>query len=224
MFNNEFKKDEEDMIEDELSKFMFLVLEENKKINLTSITDEKDFKVKHFEDSLLPTKVFDFNNKVIGDLGSGAGFPGIPLALKYPSSTFYLIEPTLKKCNFLNKACKDLEINNVKVINSRFEELSKDFKFDCIVTRAVSSLSIILELAIPFLKKDGILIVYKSLKGEEEIIEATNALNELSSSILNIQKDTLSDGSKRVNIFIQKNVETKENYPRPYSQIKKHPL
>ena len=209
---------------DVIEKYIYLVLEENEKINLTAITDIDEFRVKHIEDSLKPTLVFDFNDKVIMDLGSGAGFPGIPLAINFPSSKFVLVEPITKRANFLKKVKEELDLKNVEVLNSRIEDLDKDYKYDVIVSRAVKELRILLELSIPYLKVGGTLIAYKGPKVEEEIEESTNALNLLNAQIYQKQELNLNKKFSRVNLFIRKLSETDKKYPRNFAQISKKPL
>lgn len=210
--------------EELINKFIEMVLVENEKFNLTAITNIEEFKKRHIEDSLSPSKVFDFSNKEILDLGSGAGFPGIPLAIYYPSSKFYLVEPIEKRATFLNSVKKSLLLDNVEVINKRMEVLPKIKKYDVIVSRAVSELSILLELSIPYLKIDGILLAYKGKKGEEELIKAKNALKVLNAKVVDIQKEKINDNDERNNLFIRKEKECDSIYPRLYQKIKKKPL
>lgn len=214
--------------EEKISKYKELVLFYNKKINLTSITDSKMFDVKHIEDSLLPSKVIDFNNKKVMDIGTGAGFPGIILAINYPSSTFYLVEPILKRCKFLEIVKNELNLDNVIIVNKRAEDLKNDkefYNFDLIVSRAVSDLRILLELSIPFLKIKGILIAYKGKDVQEEIDLSTNALKTLNSHIEKIQHDYLSIKEyERNNLIIMKDNEVDSKYPRRFNEIKKKPL
>lgn len=211
-------------IEEKINKFIDLVLSENEKFNLTAILTKEEFKTRHIEDSLFPSKVFDFNNKTILDLGSGAGFPGIPLAIEFPSSKFILVEPLEKRANFLKMIKKELELENVEVLNIRMEDYDKNHKVDVIVSRAVSELPILLELSIPFIKVDGTLIAYKGKKGEEEIKESENALKLLNSKVVLIQKDENHLERGTTNIFIKKEKETNQIYPRQYQKIKKNPL
>ena len=210
--------------EEKINKFIDLVLEENEKFNLTAVTNKEEFKNRHIVDSLFPSKVFDFENKYIMDLGSGAGFPGIPLAIYFPSSKFVLVEPITKRCEFLERVKVELELNNVEIVNKRVEDLSKEDKFDIVVTRAVSSLNILLELSIPYLKVGGTLIAYKGKKAQEEIKEANGAFKQLSCHVEDEQIDKEGENIIRFNLFIKKDKETDIRYPRNYSQIKKKPL
>lgn len=209
---------------EQINKFIKLVLQENNKLNLTAVTNFEEFKKRHIEDSLFPSKVIDFNNKDIMDLGSGAGFPGIPLAIYFPESRFTLVEPLKKRCDFLNFVVNELDLTNVDIINKRAEELNKDFKFDIIVTRAVSSLNILLELSIPYLKVNGLLIAYKGKMAEKEIQNSLRAFDELSCHIVDTQIERNNDEIIRYNVFIKKDSETKNKYPRKFAQIKKKPL
>ena len=210
--------------EEKINKFIDLVLEENEKFNLTAVTNKEEFKNRHIVDSLFPSKVFDFENKYIMDLGSGAGFPGIPLAIYFPSSKFVLVEPIAKRCEFLERVKVELELNNVEIVNKRVEDLSKENKFDIVVTRAVSSLNILLELSIPYLKVGGMLIAYKGKKAQKEIKEASGAFKQLSCHVEDEQIDKEGENIIRYNLFIKKDKETDLRYPRNYSQIKKKPL
>ena len=212
---------------EKLNKYKDLVLETNKFLNLTAITNDEEFYIKHFYDSLLVVDYFDYKNKTVMDLGSGAGFPGIPLAILLPETTFYLVEPTTKRANFLEKVKLELDLKNVIVVNKRAEELTLNFRsyFDFIVTRAVSALNILLEISIPFLKKDGYLIALKGMKYNEEIEQSRNGLKVLSSKVVEVKKEILPFiNEERFNIIIKKENDVDKKYPRLYSKILKKPL
>lgn len=210
-----------------LISFMKLVLEWNKVMDLTAITDEDEFIDKHLNDSLLPMKAINFIGKNVIDVGTGAGFPGIPLAILCPESNFTLVEPMQKRCKFLLEVVDKLELRNVKVLCSRVEDLDENYRdsFDICVTRAVAQLNILLELCIPFVKVNGLFVAYKGLKYDEEIIEAKNALNILNCSVENILKEQLPiTKNERFNIIIKKREITDKKFPRNFSQIKRKPL
>lgn len=212
---------------EKLEMFMELVLEENKTMNLTRITDKNEFILKHFYDSFLPTKKISFENKKILDVGSGAGFPGIPLAIMFPSSTFYLLETTTKKCDFLKKTIDKLEIKNVYVLNKRAEDISDEERenFDIVVSRALGNLNMLLELCIPYVKIRGKFIAYKGINYQNEINDAKNAFKLLNCEIREIQKTKLPiSNEERFNIIITKTHVCDKKYPREFSQIKKKPL
>lgn len=210
-----------------LQEYKRMVIETNEVLNLTAITDSFEFDVKHLYDSLLISDYFDYKFKNIMDLGSGAGFPGIPLAILLKDTNFYLVEPTKKRCDFLTKVKDALNLTNVTIINKRSEDLDINFRgyFDFIVTRAVSRLNILLEISLPFLKTNGYLICYKGIKYQEEINDSNIALKILNSTIEEVKKETLPFlNEERFNIIIKKNKEIDKKYPRLYSIIKKRPL
>ena len=148
-----------------LEKYMNFTLEENKKFNLTALDNKDDFIIKNIIDSLLAVKIIDFDltNKRVVDIGSGAGLPGIPLAVYYPNTKFYLLEPTTKRANFLKQVVMLLGLKNVEVLNERAEILARSNfeKFDYGTARAVANINILLELAMPLLKVGGEFIAYK---------------------------------------------------------------
>lgn len=196
--------------------------EYNQKVNLTAITELKEIYLKHFYDSLtIKNEVMDYNQ--IADLGSGAGFPGVVLAIVYPKKKIYLIEPLKKRCIFLQKLIKKLKLENVIIINKRAELIEQ--KFELVVSRAVTKLNILLELAIPLVKKDGILIALKANNIEVEVANSKKALKILNSKIISQKQMMLPiENSVRVNLIIKKELENSSKYPRKYSQIKRNPL
>ncbi len=212
-----------------LEKYQNLTLEMNKVMNLTGNDTPEEFATKNVLDSLLLIKYLDFDikGKNIIDIGSGAGLPGIPLAIYFPETNFYLLEPIKKRCNFLNKVVEELSLKNVVVINGRAEELVKEKRsfFDVATARAVSSLNILLELAMPLVKIGGIFISYKGKNYEKELISSKLALNELNSSsklVVNCVVPNTND--ERSFLFFEKKEEISNKYPRSYSLIKKRPL
>jgi 16S rRNA (guanine527-N7)-methyltransferase len=210
-----------------LQKFMDLVLKENEVMNLTAITDHDEFIDKHFYDSLLPTEVVDFNNKNIIDIGSGAGFPGIPLAITFPNSKITLLDPMNKRCIFLKKVVTELDLKNVTVICKRAEDIDSLSRecYDIVTARAVTNLRVLLELTLPYLKNNGLLVAYKGIKYQDEINEANNALKTLNSKVKLIQNRKLPISKEdRFNIIIVKEKNIDKKFPRDFSQIKKNPL
>lgn len=218
-----------DVSEDILLKFEnyeSLLKEWNEKFNLTAIIDDEGILEKHFIDSIYPIKYIDFKNKSLCDIGSGAGFPGLPLAILIPSLKVTLVESNGKKVSFLKELVNQLSLDNVDVIKARAEEL-KDKKgtFDYVSARAVTQLNVLNELAIPLLKVKGKLLAYKLYDVEEELANAKHALKELDSKVIDIYKYQLpisNDG--RSLVVISKERATKKRYPREYSQISKSPL
>src|SRR5574344_585082 len=217
----------DDEMNKKLQTFMELVLKENEVMNLTAITDKDEFIEKHFYDSLLPSEVVNFNNKNIVDIGSGAGFPGIPLAIAFPKSKVTLIDPMQKRCIFLNNVVKELDLKNVAVICKRAEDLGNDLResFDIVTARAVTKLRVLVELCVPYLKNKGIFVAYKGTKYQEEIDESSHALKMLNSKVTFIQNRKLPISKEdRFNIIITKEKNIDKKFPRDFSQIKKNPL
>lgn len=211
----------------QLVSYMELTLKANESFNLTANDTKESFMIKNIIDSLLIVKNLDLDGKNILDLGSGAGLPGIPLAIYYKNTTFTLLEPLTKRANFLKEIAQKLGLKNVKVVNDRAEIFIKNAResYDFVTSRAVSRLNILLELSIPFLKVGGKLIAYKGINYQEEINESKNALDLLSSKIIAIEEENLVQiNEKRYNIFIQKNQKTSQKYPREYRLIKKKAL
>jgi len=207
----------------QLENYYNLLTIENKKYNLTSITEKEDVYLKHFYDSLTIVKLENINNKYILDVGTGAGFPGIVLKIIFPNIKIDLLDSTLKKCNFLNKVIKELNLTNIRVLNYRAEEYAKTTreKYDIIVSRAVAPLKHLLEYSIPLLKVNGIFI---SLKGniENELINIDNYYKKLSLKDEKMISFNLPKNSGYRTIYsIKKNTKTNLKYPRSYSQIKK---
>ncbi|HHX79137.1 MAG TPA: 16S rRNA (guanine(527)-N(7))-methyltransferase RsmG [Acholeplasmataceae bacterium] len=205
-----------------------LLVSENKKYNLTSIIDKKEVYIKHFSDSLEIINVIDFTQiATLCDIGSGAGFPGIPLKIKYPELKLFIVEANGKKALFLKMVVDLLELKDVYILNERSEEL--DFKyrdyFDLVVARAVSNLQILMEICLPYVKVEGNFIAMKSSNYEDEIEKSQKGLKKLKSSIFAIKLYTLDEEmGDRALIIISKNEKTSIDYPRRYAVIKKSPL
>lgn len=210
-----------------LLKYASLLVEENNKYNLTALISDEEIVEKHFYDSLILDKFIKLNEGNVLDIGTGAGFPGIPLAIKYPNTNFYLLEASKKKCNFLDLVVKNLNLFNVKIINERCENLDKKYfnYFDFIVTRAVSELRIILELAIPFVKVNGYFLPYKGINYKEEVSKANNTLKILNSSLFDTKQYLLPlSKQERYILMIAKTKNIDHKYPRNYNLIKSKPL
>lgn len=219
----EFNLDEQQLLL--FNTYMILLQEWSKKMNLTSITEEKEVYIKHFYDSLVLSK-FVNNNELVADIGSGAGFPGIPLKIASENLSIDLIEPTTKRCVFLTEVINNLKLKNIEVINKRSEELlEKKETYDVVTSRAVAALNILLELSTPLLKVKGRMYALKGASFKEEISEAEKALKELNCKVTNIYEfDLPGDLGHRVIIEITKMKETPKKYPRVYAKIKKQPL
>ena len=216
-----------DIAEEELKKFETykeLLKEYNKKFNLTSITEDESIYLKHFYDSLYLMTTSEFKNKkTFLDIGTGAGFPGLALAIMNKNMLFTLVESNQKKCMFLSLVKEKLDLKNVEIINQRAEEYTKvnREKFDIVSSRAVSHLKILSELELPALKVSGYFSPLKS-SIEDELNETIDFLNELDCTVEKLYKYELPiENSERTIVVIKKNKITKTTYPRNYSQIVK---
>ena len=212
-----------DEIFNKFEMYKDLLIEWNNKFNLTTIIKEEDIYLKHFFDSLYITKFHDFNNKKICDFGTGAGFPGMVLAILFNNSNFTLLESNNKKVLFLNEVKNRLKLDNITIINERAEIYGKTNReiFDIVTCRAVSNLSIILELAISMLKVNGLFIPMKS-NIEEEFEKSKKNLNSLGYRFINLEEYYLPiENSKRTILIYEKIKKTDLKYPRNYNIIKK---
>lgn len=210
----------------QLDKYYNILVEYNKNINLTTITDYNQVLLKHFYDSLTITKAIELTNQKVCDIGTGAGFPGIVLKIAYPDLKITLVESLTKRCAFLNEVIKKLGLEDIKVVNQRAEEFSKNNieYFDIITSRAVAKLNILLELSIKSLKIGGYYIALKA-NVDEEIKGISNCLTKLNASLESITTFNLPiDNSLRNIIKIKKGNHTPSIYPRRYNEIKKRPL
>ncbi len=201
-----------------------LIEEYNKVMNLTGIDDYEGVYLKHFYDSLTVCSTIDkLAPKSIADVGSGAGFPGIVLAIFYPEIEFTLIEPLTKRIRFLEVVCSNLGLENVTLVNERVEDL--DLEFDVVTSRAVARLNILLELCAPICKIGGAVLTLKGPRVAEELIEAKNAIKKLGLEVTDEQKLVLPiEESIRYNVTLTKTSKTPAKYPRNFGQIKKKPL
>lgn len=210
----------------QLDNYYNMLVEYNKNINLTAITDYDQVLLKHFYDSLTITKVIELTNQKVCDIGTGAGFPGIVLKIAYPNLEITLVESLTKRCIFLNEVIKKLDLKNINVVNQRAEDFSQNSVeyFDIITSRAVAKLNILLELSIKSLKIGGYYIALKS-NVEEEIKNISTCLTKLNASLDSITTFNLPiDNSLRNIIKIKKEASTPSTYPRRYNEIKKRPL
>ena len=213
---------------EQISKFqryLELLLEWNEKFNLTAITDKDEIEEKHFIDSIELVKYFDVKNKTLLDVGSGAGFPGIPLAIVEPTLQITLLESNGKRVSFLHEVVKELELKNVQIIQGRVEELGTREKYDIVTARAVKELNVLLEICFYLVKVGGLFIAYKSSGVDEEISNAKRAFKAL--QIDEYKKfDYCLPKSKNSRVFlgILKKNKTQKKYPRVYGEIIKQPL
>lgn len=208
---------------DQYKIFIDYLLEVNAHTNLTTITNIDEIKIKHIKDSLSVLDRIKENDKVL-DVGSGAGFPGIPLAIE-KEIDLTLLDSVNKKVKFMNQAIEKIELKNARAIHSRAEDFAKDNreKFDVVVSRAVANMTTLSELCLPFVKVGGIFVALKGPKADEELEEAKNAIKILGGKVIDIERFDLS-GNERANILVKKIHPTKHKYPRAKNLPKTKPL
>lgn len=211
---------------DKLERLMDDTLITNEKFNLTAIKDKESFRELMIYDSLTVLKYINFADKEAIDVGTGAGYPGLPLALA-TSGKFTLLDSTKKKIDHINEYAKNNEIDNAVGVSARAEEyaLKNREKYDYVISRAVAQLNVLLELCIPLLKENGIFIAMKGAKAEEEIKQACNALKKLNCEVVEINRINLPLSKEERNIILIKKLAiTNNRYPRKYNEIKAKPL
>ncbi|MBE5745719.1 MAG: 16S rRNA (guanine(527)-N(7))-methyltransferase RsmG [Clostridiales bacterium] len=225
--NELFKKYEYELSEKKkllFDNYYIDLIEKNKVMNLTAITEKEQVYLKHFLDSVLPLYDIKDNAKVL-DIGTGAGFPGIPLKIMNDTLNVVLLDSLNKRINFLNEEIEKLNLKNIKAIHSRAEDYANVSRetFDYVVSRAVARLNTLLEYCLPFVKVGGMFIAYKSINSNEELDECANALKILGGKIEKIKEIDL-EGNLRTLIYIKKVKETPKKYPRGQNKPKNQPL
>ena len=216
---------------EQLEKFysyMSLLLEWNEKMNLTAITEPNEIILKHFVDSLTILKEINDNSKVV-DVGTGAGFPGIPLSIANESLKITLVDSLNKRLIFLQEVIDKLELKNIEIVHSRAEDFGQNKKyresFDIATSRAVANLSTLSEYLIPLVKINGKCICMKASDVEEEINQAKNAINVLGGTIEKIEEFKLPESDiGRTIIIINKQKQTPNKYPRKAGTPSKEPI
>lgn len=214
----------DETVQKQFEDFRELLFEVNKVMNLTAINEADEVREKHFMDSLLIEALIP-QNASVADIGSGAGFPGIPCAIIRQDVQFDLIEPTLKRCKFMQTVVEKLGLKNVKIINKRAEECSDlNEHYDLVTARAVARLPILLELCIPLLKIGGDFIAMKGSNAIEELKTSQSALDALNLNPAELIETELPHAGKRISLKFHKEIACSKEYPREYRVIKKWPL
>lgn len=211
---------------DKFNKYYEILIAKNEVMNLTAITEYDEVYIKHFYDSLTIGKYL-IGNENICDVGSGAGFPSIPLAIMYPNIKVTIIDALNKRINFLNDLVKELKLNNVIALHYRAEEyaLEKRSSFDAVCARAVAALPMLCELCMPLVKTNGHFIAMKGSNAIDEVNNSKNAIKLLGGKIEKIDELKLPyDMGDRTIVVIDKISETNKKYPRIFKQIKERPL
>ncbi|MFR0823594.1 MAG: 16S rRNA (guanine(527)-N(7))-methyltransferase RsmG [Clostridia bacterium] len=207
-------------------KYMQLLLEWNQKMNLTAITEPEEVVNKHFIDSMTIKKHIKDNQDIV-DVGTGAGFPGIPLAIMQSGSQFTLVDSLNKRITFLEKVKKEIDLVNIKNVHSRVEDFAKNYResYDVATSRAVAGLPILLEYLLPLVKIGGKCICMKGSDIKEELEKAKKSLVILGGKVQEVEEFTLPDTQiRRSIVIIEKVKKTPEKYPRKAGIPAKEPL
>ena len=210
-----------------LIRYGELLVEKNKVMNLTAITEPHDVATLHFLDSVAMLTLADLKGKKMADIGTGAGFPGMPLRIVEPSLRLTLLDSLNKRIDFLKEVCADLGLNDVACIHGRAEEFAANHRedYDIVTSRAVANLQMLSELCLPLVKVGGYFLSMKAVDSEEEVNAAKTAIKTLGGQIEKVVDYAIpgTDVQHRL-IFIKKIKETPKKYPRAFAKIKKNPL
>ncbi len=210
-----------------LMHYARLLTEANKVMNLTAITDPKEIATLHFLDSTALLTLAELAGKTVVDVGTGAGFPGVPLRLAEPSLHLTLLDSLQKRITFLEGACRELGLTDVNCVHARAEEFAAAHResFDVAVSRAVASLPLLAELCLPLVKVGGVFLAMKSVGSDEELTAAQKAIETLGGRVRSVQDYAIPGCSVRHRLItVEKCRPTPGKYPRPFAKIKKAPL
>lgn len=229
---NEFEKVNIAITDSQAEQFLRyfeLLTEWNAVMNLTAITEFTEVVEKHFVDSALLTDyIRERESKSLIDIGTGAGFPGVPLKILFPEMKVTLLDSLNKRIRFLNTVIQELGLENIEAIHGRAEEygIKEGYReqYDLCVSRAVARLASLCEFCIPFVKKAGAFVAYKSMKSEEELSEAKAAITVLGAKLLEVKEYLLGEDAQRNLLVIQKTKETPKKYPRQGGKPLKDPI
>ncbi len=219
-----------DLQEEQFNKYTDLLIDYNKKVNLTSILEPSQINLKHYLDSVLPvhTGCFKDGMKII-DVGCGAGFPSVPLKIYMPSLKFTLLDSLNKRINFLNILTDELNLSEIMTVHSRAEDAghNEEFreKYDICVARAVAPLNVLMEYCTPFVKVGGFFIALKGKDGEAELESSKKAMEILNVKLFDTLEFTLpgTDNQRKIYVF-KKVAPTPKKYPRQAGKPTKSPL
>lgn len=214
---------------DSLEIYYKLLVEWNEKMNLTALTQPDDVALKHFCDSILLLKYADIPlNSSLIDVGTGAGFPSVPIKIVRPDIKLCLLDSLNKRLVFLSEVVKTLKLSDVEIVHSRAEDGAKNpkfrEKFDFATSRAVAQLNILSEYCLPYVKVNGSFLAMKGKYSEEEIANSKNAIKTLGGKISKVDTYNLADDAERTIIAIKKISRTDKTYPRSSAKIKSKPL
>jgi len=229
---NSAKRFNVDIDRDMSKKFMMykdLILDWNNRVNLTAIVDEREIILKHFIDSISIIENFDNDAKSIVDIGTGAGFPGIPIKIVKPDYDITLLDSLNKRVKFLDAVTEDLGLTKIQSIHTRAEDAARDDflreEFDIATSRAVANMSILCEYALPFVKVGGEFLAFKGPEVEEEIKSANKAIKELGGELKDIKYINIPETDIKHSIIIVSKIrQTPAKYPRNSNKIKSNPI
>ena len=210
-----------------MARYGQLLLETNQVMNLTAITDPADVAALHFLDSAALLSEADFKNKTVADVGTGAGFPGLPLKIAEPSIHLTLLDAQGKRVRFLETVCQELGLTDVECVHARAEEFAAHRResFDLVTSRAVAALPVLAELCLPLVKVGGAFLAMKSVDSDEELAQAKRALETLGGRVEALRDYAIPGTDVRHRLIIVKKIRpTGEKYPRAFAKIKKNPL
>ena len=210
-----------------LLRYSEMLLETNKVMNLTAITEPNDVAALHFLDSACLLPLADFRGKSVADVGTGAGFPGLPLRILEPSIHLTLLDSLNKRIDFLRGVCDALCLSDVDCIHARAEEFAQEHResFDLVTSRAVASLPLLCELCLPLVRVGGMFLPMKSVDCDQELNAAGRAIETLGGVLQEVKDYTIPGTNVRHRLILIKKVHpTPKKYPRSYAKIKKSPL
>ena len=219
-----------DVQKKQFDRYFELLIEWNRVMNLTGITEYDEVNLKHFTDSLTIVRIKEMKNvSTLIDVGTGAGFPGIPITIAFPNIKVTLLDSLNKRIKFLNQVVEELDLKDVVTLHGRAEDYAKKQEyreqFDLCVSRAVANLSTLSEYCLPFVKKEGCFISYKSADSDEEIQQSQNALDILGGKIEKVDKFMLPGSDMgRALVMVEKVKNTPKKYPRKAGMPSKEPL
>ncbi len=210
-----------------LIRFAQALLEKNKVMNLTAITDPVDVAQLHLLDCAAVLTMAELKGKTVVDVGTGAGFPGMPLQILEPSAKCTLLDSLGKRITFLQEVCDDLGLQHTRCVHARAEEYARDHRerFDFATSRAVAALNVLCELALPMVKVGGAFLAMKSVDSDEELRCAKSAIAQLGGAVESVQDYTIpgTEVTHRL-VIIRKVKPTPASFPRAFARIKKNPL
>ena len=210
-----------------LAEFAGAVLEQNKVMNLTAITDPADFAALHLLDSAVLLTLADFQGKRVVDVGTGAGFPGMPLRILEPDFDLTLLDSLGKRIAFLQETCARMGLQRVEAVHARAEDFAADHRetYDIATSRAVAALNVLCELTLPLVRVGGCFLAMKSVDSDDEIAASRGAVGQLGGRIRELRDYRIpgTDVTHRI-VIIDKLRPTPQAYPRAFAKIKKNPL